>query len=213
MVNKSRKDIINKDLDGYLEDIKANEDSPSPKPMTTKKPSHDDTEYVDISEAGVMDYEDDDIPEKRSFFSQFLDLFSFSKTKGEVEEDVEELKEEYDQEYVELEHEEEKIEQEHDDIERRKTGLIRSFLMRLNFLRKDHPEGFDGEDESEEYEEVTSKDRLEEIRADMKELGKLSVYFLNRLPPPHMKKIKDSDELVRFKALLKKHNLVKESRT
>jgi len=165
---------------------------------------------VDITKTELLEEADDeDFAPPRSFFSQLLDFFKAKRVPPEVMKDIEETKEEFAEQYEFLEKEEKEIREEEEEIERKKMGLLRSFLMRLNLIGSAKDDYIEAEADSYEGEELLPKQELDEVKEDMKELGKLATFFLRSVPPPHLKKLKQTEEFSRFKELLKKYGLIK----
>lgn len=105
-------------------------------------------------------------------------------------------------ELVEIERKEEELLQEEKELQREKRGVLGSFLSLFRSEKIEEPQ--------EEPEEVHTKEELQELSDDLKEVSRFTIAVIQQLPKRKRDDLKESDAMKEFKGILLKHNLIKE---
>ncbi|MFH1849115.1 MAG: hypothetical protein ABH879_02920 [archaeon] len=100
-----------------------------------------------------------------------------------------------------LDEKETELKKEEEIVIEKKNSVIRNFLDQLRFLKR--------EEEMAEEDSGEASPRENEMLADMKDLAKISTRVMKSVPKEKMGDFKNSDDLKRFKEILKKYNLIK----
>ena len=143
-------------------------------------------EYEELEKA-----EDDIRKEKKSFWNFFTDAFrtKMEEDEGMEPEELKEEAEEFEDEYQGLEGMEE-------EIEERKEGIFNK-IARFFSTEKNEPEII---------EEVAEEFTLNE---DIREAFKVLTKWLEKLPEKELNKFKESEDFEKYKAVLRKYNMIR----
>ena len=179
---------FNKELDDYLKRVSKRRPVSTPKKKPRKK-------------FGVKDF-------KKRIAALVDSLKEKLKKKEKVEEElVKEEEEEFQQQLDTVEKEESVAEGEaspENEASSKKSSIIWSFLSKMNILNLIKKEDEEVEEESEEL--ISLQD---EIKEDMKELGKISVSILKMLSHEKLEQFRSTEDFKHFTEILKKHDVIK----
>lgn len=95
-----------------------------------------------------------------------------------------------------IDKQEEKLQTETQKLSTKRRGLIKSFFA----MFESAPKTSKGEVSLEDYQK---------LEADLKEVSKFTIFVLHQIPKRKLDEMKESDQLVQFKEILKKRNLIK----
>ena len=128
-----------------------------------------------------------------------------SKQEAELED---ELETEFVQEYSSLDADEQRAVDEEKEILVEKRSLVKEFVSKLKFLKT----MIRSDDEYEEYEDVSpgQSQEYDELRGELKEISKITVSLMKRLPKKELNDFKVSEDFLRFKETLRKYDLIVE---
>ncbi|MBN1156773.1 hypothetical protein JXA85_04095 [Candidatus Woesearchaeota archaeon] len=199
MAAKSRKEVLNRELDEYLDSI-------------TRENKRDDFSNLRLKvrkeKAGQLEREPV-IDEKLSkpLFQQLIDFANWRRKKEKME-SAKKVEERFEEEMEQLDEKEEELIEEEAEIKQKKKNLLSRFIRALGF-GSDEEEVTEEDYEQEVEVEKSEHEKYNEILNDMKLLGKLSVGMLKMVPKKDLQRYKESEDFEVFKEILKKYNLIK----
>jgi hypothetical protein len=92
--------------------------------------------------------------------------------------------------------------------EQQKEGLVKRFL---NKIKSQRPEEVRSELEQVQKEVEALDPKQEDIKQDMKVVGKLALAAIQKLPKPEFEAYKNSEDFQKLKEILKKYEIIKEN--
>lgn len=144
-----------------------------------------------------MDQEFEEGAKQKTFMEWLKGVFTFEKRPDEnLEEAGERMEEEEIVEEKKELPEDEEIEDEYQE-EVKKESWLGNFFAK--FFMKSR--------EEEEFEDV--QDEISEDIQDMKKIAEIATKVMKQLPPEKMKELKESEDFIAFKEILRKRELIK----